>query len=251
MTRRTLIRILLVWLGLIAGGSAAWAQPTYILLNEYTVDPGAADAFRAAQKAMTGEITKRGAPWRAVLHTHFGARRWVALRPLNKLAELDAESPMSAMATTPALAPTIDGMGAVLLHLNPDMTFAGPPDSKPALYGVTVVHVGLDRQAEYVAFMKDQYLPALKKGGVTHFYTYHADRGATQSTFWHITPIPNMASLDAPDALERALGADGRAKLRAMRAHIYASEDQTVDWHYELDQSAGTPFTSIPAAAPR
>ena len=251
MTRPRSIRVLLVMLGLVAWASVASAQPPYILLNEYNVNPAAAEGFRTAQKAMTAEITKRGTPWRAVLHTHFGPRLWVTLRPLNKHAELDAESPMSPMATTAEVGKTITGMSAVLLHLNPEMTFAGPPDPKPTLFVVSMIQVDLDKQPQYVAFMREQYLPAMKKGGATHFYTYHADRGGKQSTFFHIRPIPNMASLDQPDPLERALGADGRAKLRATRATLYRFEDQSVDWHFEPDQSAGTPFAPIPAAGMR
>lgn len=250
MLRYAVVGILLAFLVLFGRVSVASAQPTYILLNEYTVNPTAVDAFRAAQKAMTADVAKRGAAWRAVLHTHFGPRKWVALRPLNKQAELDAESPMSPSATTEALSKTITGMSGVLLHLNPEMTMAGTPDSKPALYVVLVTQVDLDKQPQDSAFMREQYLPALKKGGETHFYTYHVDRGGKQSTFVHIRPIPNMASLDQPDSLERALGADGRAKIRAARAALYRSEDQSVDWHFEPDQSVGTPFASIPAAAP-
>lgn len=81
-------------------------------------------------------------------------------------------------------------------------------------YQITVVRLKPDMVDEWTALQKNEVIPAQKKAGVK-------ERSIQQTTvgnsfeFTIVTPYPNFAAADGPGANERALGAEGAAKLAA------------------------------------
>jgi hypothetical protein len=77
--------------------------------------------------------------------------------------------------------------------------------------------------AEYWSFMKDEYIPALKKAGVTEFYTAASTMFGQGGRIVTLRPINDLAQLDGAAPLVKALGQQGADALDRKLTKLIAS----------------------------
>jgi len=93
----------------------------------------------------------------------------------------------------------------------------------PQQYLIGVAHLQPGMAIEWQEFMRNQYIPAMKKGGVNRLSIW---RTATFGESGEITitrPIEGLAELDAPTPIVKALGQDGSAALWAKAQRFVTS----------------------------
>lgn len=94
-------------------------------------------------------------------------------------------------------------------------------------------------QNEYIAMIKSEVLPAMKKAGVKFYTTTRIRFGGATNTFVSAQGIENWAELDKPSPLVQSMGQAGYEKLMAKRAQlITASEAQVYRFQPELSYIA-------------
>jgi hypothetical protein len=94
--------------------------------------------------------------------------------------------------------------------------------------------------AEFAASLREDYLPAYRKAGVTNYAVYTINQGNTGVLL--VRGIPNYAELDKPPLLQRAgLTQDQQDKIAARRNATLASGIETTVYRLIPDMSYGSP----------
>jgi hypothetical protein len=120
---------------------------------------------------------------------------------------------LSAVLLTAALAPS---------------TFAQNQPSSPApaaqqVYWVTVTKVKPEMANEYVEFLKNETLPAYKKGGGKAWATWTTTILGEGGEYWLVRPLDSLKQFDEPSFLVKALGEAGTQAWAAKRAKLIVS----------------------------
>jgi hypothetical protein len=105
----------------------------------------------------------------------------------------------------------IRAIAALLLTAAAASSLAQAPTT-PLL--VTVTLVKPEMLDQWLALQKNEVVPALKKAGVTEHTVYQTLLGDAPE-FVSVRPLGGFAEFDGPDLLERGLGAEDAAELRA------------------------------------
>jgi len=84
----------------------------------------------------------------------------------------------------------------------------------PTTYRVSVSHVKLDMLNEWLDLLKNELVPALKKGGVSTQSVFATTMGNV-GEYLIIRPLDKYADLDGPSPLVKALGQAGADRLLA------------------------------------
>jgi hypothetical protein len=116
-------------------------------------------------------------------------------------------------------------------------SFSGKP---PAWVIVASTHVLPGRGAEFANITASEFLPAFRKAGVTDSWMFAANFGAPVTRRTIVTPLPNLAALDEPNPLNRALGAEAAQKLNQKRAALTTGSESVV-MRYVAALSYGIP----------
>jgi hypothetical protein len=91
------------------------------------------------------------------------------------------------------------------------ITTEGPSTAKVYRFVRTQVRPGM--MDDYLALMKNEVLPALKKGGVKDYRARRIEYGGSRDVITTRIGLSSWAELDGPSAIEKALGKDGAAAL--------------------------------------
>lgn len=125
------------------------------------------------------------------------------------------------------------------------------PATTPLL--VTTWRLKPDLVERWSALQKSEVVPALKKAGITQYDVYETVLGES-SEFMTVRPLRGIAEFDAPDALERALGAKAAgtliAKLRQCSVSIHQSIENRQDEFLIDPGDAAVLYTSRYRAMP-
>lgn len=114
-------------------------------------------------------------------------------------------------------------------------------DKPPAWVIVATTHVLPGKGAEFTSVTANEFLPALKKAGVTDSWMFATGFGGPIGQRTIVTPIPNWAALDQPSPLVRALGAEAAQKLNLKRAALTTGNAEQVVMRYVPELSYGVP----------
>jgi hypothetical protein len=76
-----------------------------------------------------------------------------------------------------------------------------------------ILHLKPEMQNEWVDFMKNEYIPAMKKAGVTQLFTLRRATFGEGGEIIQAQPIKDLSELDGPSPLVKALGQDGANAL--------------------------------------
>ena len=105
-----------------------------------------------------------------------------------------------------------------------------PPTTIQNLYLVRIAHVRPELAQEYNTFMRDETIPAYKKGGVKLLNTLATSLFGEDLEFISITPAASLAQFDEQSPLVKALGLAGQQAWMAKQRRL------TANYHYYLAQ---------------
>ena len=186
--------------------------------------------YEAAQKEITAAYKKAGVPYRLVVQTLYGdMNEYVSVAPLAKFADLDGPTVLvKALGEAGAqkmlkrvTAYTVSMHRTAVLDM-PDISIETTGD--PGEYVHVAVYRLLPGKAEaFTTFMKNDYLPAMKKAGVTNFWVNRPIFGGDLNERLSIRPMHKLAELDGGPLTTKALGADGARQLGIKQAAIVES----------------------------
>ncbi len=95
-----------------------------------------------------------------------------------------------------------------------------PPTTLQNLYVVRVAHVQPGMAREYQELMKNEQLPALKKGGTKQLNTFTTSYFGEPGEYIFIEPVESLKQFDGPGVLNKALGAEGARALNEKRFRL-------------------------------
>lgn len=139
----------------------------------------------------------------------------VIVTPIASLAQLDSPLPF-----TKALEPTfaernsqlMSGTRVMIVRTRPDLSYG----TRPATLNIgmiTTVSVTPGRNVQYESFIKTDFIPGLKKAGVPYYSVGQIVYGGDTNQYVTLLTFDNFADLASGHPVERALGADGAARL--------------------------------------
>jgi hypothetical protein len=249
------IRIALVLSTIPAMMAQSTPAPEWSIVTLTTIKPDMRSEYEAFQKEMSAAYKKAEVPSRAVLQTVMGnVLEYVSVAPLAHFADMDGPSPVErALGKADAQGLMRKGVACMTsaqrvasLALN-DMSIRTKTQEKSEYVMVTNYHLASGKEAEFNAWMKNDYLPAMKKAEVKNFWLSQTMFGGEPNERIAVRPIKNMGELDAGPVLTKALGQEGALKLRAKSAGVIDSVHFSV-LHYRADLSYDTSASQMATA---
>jgi len=255
--RSTVLAATVGVLGLAVGGAGSvraqsgqpTAPPARSLVTTTTVKPDMVLQYQElVQKEALPAYKKAGIPFRWVFaNGPVGpGATFVSAQPITNYAQFDqgpvlraamgAEGFAKYMARLQPMIVSTHGVIQTLVQNASLQSFSGKP---PAWVIVTTTHVLPGKGPEFASITETEFLPALKKAGVTDSWMFAANFGAPGTRRTIVTPIPNWAGLDTPNPLTRALGAEAQ-KLNQKRAALTTGAESVV-LRFVPDLSYGAP----------
>lgn len=233
-----LLTSLAVLFGLfLASGWQAYAQDTertWVQVRTVHVKPGMVNEFIELQKSLVSALKSEGrngrSTWREVrgdLATfHF-------VQPVADLAELDTpfEPPMDDDDWTDwvaALLNTTDSSSRTILRRHQEWSIPAKPGSTPTMAVLISTTVMPAKMGDYHNWVRDQLIPALKKGGATGVNFNHGAFGGNTNTWIVGAQIDSWAQLQTPRGVLGYMSDADYAKLMAPRAQMVTSTDRRV-----------------------
>ena len=118
--------------------------------------------------------------------------------------------------------------------------------TQPVRIRVQVTQVKPDMVQQWRQLVQNEAIPAQKKGGMAWRHTW-VDGGpfGVSGTFYTISPVANFAQFDSPNAITRALGADGAAKHGAKLQPLVVSNRAWIET-FQTDQSIESKLKTPP-----
>lgn len=213
--------------------SSAFAEDGNIRsVTLYTVKPDRVGDFQAEIKEYNavlakGGSTRYGSAWLSLT----GPREYALVSYRNKWADLDAgaDPKMKDQAADLAriglrITACTESSRRIIDEIRPDLSLPESGDV-PKMIRVLVTDVRPEKIGDYLDLVKNEILPAVKKGGVKE-YTFAARRyGAPSTEFISVAGMDNWADFDGGFGAEKGLGKEGyQAMVAKIRTLITSSQ---------------------------
>lgn len=228
----SLVRHALFVAGLVFGVSA-WPLISYaqtppaaasqlVTLSIIDVKPDLMSDFGALQAEVMAAQRAGGQPWRETWHTAtFGfPYRVGVLSPVSSLGQLDGQTftakgagDAAATAINQRARAMIDHQQIYLLQLRPDLSIGARP-AKALLGVLSYISVATGREPDLERVLKTEVHAALRKVDVAYYGVSRVVYGGDTSQYLTLLMFQDFSDLDRGHPLERALGADGLARLQ-------------------------------------
>lgn len=211
------------------------SSPKWSLVTFTDIKPETRVEFEAWQKQLTAAYKKAEVPSRAVMQTMMGNLfQYVSVVPLAKFADMDGASPVEralgkeqAAAFMRKGAAHISSVHRVATLSMDDLSIR--TESEPAPYAiVTVMRLVPGKVQEFSTWMKDEYMPAMKKAEVKNLWVSQTVFGGNSLERVAVRPIKSMSEIDGGPVLTKALGAEEARKLGMRRATLVDSSQLLV-----------------------
>jgi hypothetical protein len=231
--------------------SASSQQRQLLLVTEVHLKPDTAPEWTELQKAEQVPAQKKGGvAWRDTWADGPGGNPYLrgTVVPVSSLAQFDNPAPIvKALGQEGAAAfgaknrRLVTGSRSRIFATRPDLGF-GTRTGVPKLAILSTVNVINGRAADFEAFLKSDVVPPLKKAGVTYYAVAQVVYGGDTNEYVTLVLANDYAELAKGHPLERALGADGAAKL-AQRSGAFVSrlERRIIRYVPELSFAPGAP----------
>jgi hypothetical protein len=203
----------------------AAAPPEFVLLNVVEVRPDSMADYVALQKSETmPALQKAGIEWRdAWRAATFGDAFTIAyVTPIKSFAQFDEPPPTRRALGEEGyrtyiakLRKLTNGVRMYALRGRPDLGYRSDGAAMPKLAVLASIEVNPGHQQEWESFVKNDWGPALKKGGVPSYSVSQVIFGGNIAEYHTFTPIANFAELDKGHPIQRAMGEDALNKLMA------------------------------------
>ena len=238
--QRQLVVVALVLIIACPVSAEAQVQPAsagpLVVMSIIDVKPEAVSEFGALQAEVMAAQRAGGQPWRETWHTAtFGYPYRVAvLTPMNGLGMLDGQTytakgvgAAAATAINERARRLIANQQIYLVQVRPDLGI-GVRGGKSTLGVVSYISVAPGREPEIEQVLKTEVNAALKKAGVSYYGVSRVVYGGDTSQYITLLMFENFADLASGHPLDRALGADGLARLQGKLTGIMTKLERHV-----------------------
>jgi hypothetical protein len=194
------------------------------------VKPGAVTEYEAIQKEVMAAYKKAGVRSRAVLQTIFGdLHEYVSVTPIAKFGDLDGTGPLEKALGAEGRAKLLRRVDALVTSRHRFASMAYPELSvrtpgEPAPYAVVMTYtLAPGRGPDFEAYIKNDYLPVLRKGEVKNFWVSRPIFGGEGLQRVTVRPMNKLGEIDEGPIARRVLGPEGAQQLNAKAAGLYQS----------------------------
>jgi hypothetical protein len=201
------------------------AKPRLLQLTIGTLRPDMVKAYYDYQKSdVIPALQKGGVKWRDSFRTAvFGDIFTVAhVTDVSSLEQYDAPPPLKkalgdeGYAAFQAKAGTmVSSLKTYLIRTRPDLSYVPDSAYQPKLAILTTVEVATDKIAEFEAFIKSDWIPALKSGGGKSYRVSQVVYGGSAAQYFTLVGVDTFADIAKGHPVTRALGEEGVVKLMA------------------------------------
>ena len=237
--------------GLLRAQGASTPQRQLLFLNEIELKPETAPEWMELQKSVL-EAQKKAVPRRDVWTSGPGGNPFLraVVTPISSLAQFDNPNPfIQAVGGQQAFAEFIAknrrlvaASHSTILTTRPDLGFGTRPATLK-LGVLSIVTAAGGRGPELEAFLKNDIVPALKKGGATYYSVAQVVFGDDVNKYMTLTLYNDFAEIAKGSPLERALGSEGMMKLTQKAGPLITKLERRII-RYVPDLSFGPPTTS-------
>jgi hypothetical protein len=99
------------------------------------------------------------------------------------------------------------------IRTRPDLSYIPDPAYQPKMAILTTVDVAADKLAEFEAFIKNDWIPALKTGGGKYYAVSQVVYGGSATQYHTLVGVDSFADIAKGHPVTRALGEEGLVKL--------------------------------------
>jgi hypothetical protein len=194
-------------------------------LNVVTITPGMMQAYIDYQKSeVIPALQKGGQTWRESWRTAvFGDPFEVAhVSEIKGFEQYDSPSPVRKAlgeagyaAYLAKVGPMITSQRTYAIRTRPDLGYVADGAAPPKMAILTLVDVQATKLSEFEAFLKGEWLAALKKGGGKFYAVSQVVYGGSTTQYHTLVGIDNFADLGKGHPVTKALGEDGVVKMMA------------------------------------
>lgn len=220
----------------LAQSPPASTAPKWSLVVITTIKPDARSEYEAWQKEMTAAYKKADVPSRAVLQTVMGDLfEYISVTPLSHFADMDGASPVERALGKEGAAALLRRGGTYLTSAHriasqamDDLSIRSQAPENAPFALVTSIHLVSGKSPDYEAWMKNEYLPAVKKAEIKNFWVSRTVFGGDPNERVTVRLMKNMAEIDNGPVITKALGAEGARKLMSGATGIVGSVEYRI-----------------------
>ncbi len=230
---------------LLAGAAQLPAQErNFRSTTFYKINPGRVGDFQAAVKEYNAVLAKANydKPY-SMWVSQTGDREYALVSYHAKLAELDmlrADDPKlkNQQADLTRIAGRINQCAQEsrrsLAEVDKDLSLP-PSKEMPKMVSVLRIHLHPDKVDEYLALVKSELLPAIKKSGVKSYTVVRTRYGGPRAELISAAGMDSWADLDGTSPIVKAMGADAYQKyLNKIRPLMQDAEYNVFRYQPEL-----------------
>lgn len=222
-------------------------QQQWSVVTTFQIKADSRAEFEATQKEVTAAYKKAGVPYRVVVQTMFGDLfEYTAVAPMSKLAEWDGPSVLVKALGDAGSQRLLKRSGTYLTSVQrvgmlqlDDISIRTASDSGDYLHIMTF-HLRPGKAGDFANFMKEDYLPALRKADISNAWMYEPVFGGNTNDRVLVMPMHKLAELDAGPATRKALGVEGARALGLKQAEMVGSVSHSLG-HVRSDLSLMPP----------
>lgn len=180
-----------------------------------------AEYERLIKEEINPALKKGGLPWRNVFtRATFGELfEYVSVSPITRLGQYDEPDPLTKVLgqeATGALRAKLRGcynrLHTYASRKMSDLAFTNNPGNAPIVV-VSVIQLAPGRKAEWRKFMREEFVPVIRKSDMMGFEAHETMLGGNADEIVTVSWWKNYADLEKGPPIERVLGAEGAAKL--------------------------------------
>ena len=211
-------------------------QPLLVQVARVNVKPDRVQEWLEIEKQYSEAYKKGGGTFRYVYRNSAGNPfEYMVTSGVANYANLDEKSPYAKGMTDGEFAriqarrnQCVDSVRTTYERTIPELGIQAPAGSVRKIFRVTRIAVRSGMDDQYLAIMKNEYLPALKKAGVKSLLVRRVEWGGSRNMFTVLGRHDKFAELDEGSVLTKELGAEGAAKLLAKLRQTIANSDYSL-----------------------
>jgi hypothetical protein len=217
--------LLLLVVAALASVSAQAPASRLLSISVVSVKPEMMRAYTDYLKSdVVPALQKGGVKWRDTWRTAvFGDTFEIAhVTEIKGFEQYDSPAPLRTAlgeagyaAYLAKVGPMLAGQQTYAVRTRPDLSYMADPAYRPKMAILTEVEIANDKVMEFEAFIKNEWIPALKKGGGKHYSVVQVLYGGAMNQYMTLVGIDTFADLAKGHPVTRALGDEGLNKLSA------------------------------------
>lgn len=192
---------------------------------------------RLIKEEINPALKQGGLPWRNTFaRATFGELfEYVSVAPIARLGQYDETDPLTkalgqegTKAVRAKLRECYASLHTFATRRMDDLCFTNNPGEAP-LVVVSVIQLAPGRKAEWRKFMRDEFVPNIRKSDLMRYEVHETMFGGNADEVTTVGWWKNFADLEKGPPIERVLGAEGAAKLmRQLPAGVVLRVDRKI-----------------------